>query len=110
MLGCYEPGHYVIVTCDGGRSDATGMTQQEMADLLSSFGVQQAINLDGGTSAVMVFMGEIINKPEYRGKDEKGKSLYGRPLVDMLLFAAYDENGVAPDLSTLTADKFLPVD
>ena len=105
MLGYYEPGHYVIVNCDAYRDDAKGMTAQMMVDLMKSLGVKDAFNLDGGTSAVMVFMGEVINRPTPR--IENGKKVPGRPLLDMLLFAEYDENGVAPDLSTLQADKFM---
>ena len=35
-----------------------------------------------------------------------GKTVYGRPLVDMLLFAAYDQDGKAPDLATLSASRY----
>ncbi len=104
-LGYYEPGHYVVVTCDGSRKDALGMTVTELAELMKGLGVKEAMNLDGGISAVMVFMGEIINRPEARKTDD-GKTVYGRPLVDMLLFAAYDQDGKAPDLATLSASRY----
>ena len=104
MLGYYEPGHYVIVNCDAYRDDAIGMTSHMMVDVMKSLGVKEAFNLDGGTSAVMVFMGEIINRPTKR--NDNGKWVEGRPILDMLIFGEYDANGVAPDLSTLTADKF----
>ena len=108
ILGYYEPGHYVIVNCDAYRDDAKGMTASKMVEVMQSLGVKDAFNLDGGTSAVLVFMGEIVNRPTKR--NDHGKMVPGRPLLDMLVFAEYDENGVAPDLSTLTADKFKPVD
>ena len=72
---------------------------------MHELGVQEAINLDGGISAVMVFMGEIINRPEARWDEKKQTHVYGRPLVDMLLFAEYDAQGQAPDLSTVTANR-----
>lgn len=104
ILGYYEPGHYVIVTCDAGRkNDAIGMNEEQMAALMKSLGVQEAFNLDGGTSAVMVFMGEIINRPTMR--NDNGKSVSGRPILDMLTFAEYDAEGNAPDLSTITPAK-----
>lgn len=105
MLGYYEPGHYVIVTCDAQRDDAQGMTEDQMATVMKSLGVKEAFNLDGGTSAVMVFMGKVINRPTMR--NDNGTMVAGRPLKDMLLFGEYDENGVSADLSTFTADKFL---
>ncbi len=104
ILGYYEPGHYVIVTCDNRGDDARGMNAQMMIALMKSLGVKEAFNLDGGTSAVMVFMGEIINQPTPRF--ENGKAIDGRPIVDMLVFGEFDEKGVAPDLSTLTPSKF----
>ena len=104
MLGYYEPGHYVIVTCDCRGDDAQGMDATMMANLMKSLNVKEAFNLDGGTSAVMVFMGQVINHPTLRNDD--GTMVEGRPIVDMLLFGEYDENGVSADLSTFTADKF----
>ena len=105
ILGYYEPGHYVIVTCDAGSKKAEGMTETQMAEFMKSLGVQSAFNLDGGTSAVMVFMGEVINNPRAHVND-KGDVQEGRKLKDMLLFGEYDENGVSQDLSTFTAAKF----
>ena len=105
MIGYYEPGHYVIVTCDEARDDAIGISEIDMGNYMKALGVKEAFNLDGGTSAVMVFMGQIINNPTPR-IDKDGKTVAGRPLVDMLLFAEYDADGKAPDLSTITAVKF----
>lgn len=105
ILGYYEPGHYVFVTCDAARKDAQGMSEEDMMQFMKSLGVKDAFNLDGGVSAVMVFMGEVINRPTpHSGSD--GVEV-GRPLVDMIVFAEYDEEGNAPDLSTVTAAKFL---
>ncbi len=105
ILGYYEPGHYVVVTCDSGTKKAKGMTETQMAQFMQSLGVKEAFNLDGGTSAVMVFMGEVINNPRPHVND-KGNLEEGRKLKDMLIFGEYDENGVSADLSTFTASKF----
>ncbi len=102
---CGEPGHYIAVVVDGRTTKSIGMTEQEMAELMLSLGCTDAINLDGGNSAVMLFMGKTISTPS--GKDNDGDGVADRNVNDMLEFAAYDENGVAPDLSTLHADKFL---
>jgi len=106
ILGYYEPGHYVVVYCDNQHKNANGMDGQMMVNLMKSLGVKEAFNLDGGTSAVLVFMGEVINQPL---TEKKGNTtLYGRPLLDMFGFGEYDEaTGAFADLSTLTASKFL---
>ncbi len=106
ILGYYEPGHYVVVYCDNQHKDANGMDAQMMVNMMKSLGVKEAFNLDGGTSAVLVFMGEVINQPTTEKKN--GSVLYGRPLIDMFGFGEYDEATDAfVDLSTLTADKML---
>ena len=102
MLGYYEPGHYVIVTCDAGRDDAKGMNEYEMIDFMKSLGVKHAFNLDGGTSAVMVFMGKVINRPTKR--NDNGTMVAGRPILDMLVFAEYNAEGIAPGYDEI-ADK-----
>ena len=106
ILGYYEPGHYVVVYCDNQQKNANGMDPQMMVNMMKSLGVREAFNLDGGTSAVLVFMGEVINQPTTEKKGSK--ILYGRPLLDMFGFGEYDEATDAfVDLSTLTASKFL---
>ena len=106
ILGYYEPGHYVVVYCDNQQKNANGMDAQMMVNMMKSLGVKEAFNLDGGTSSVLVFMGEVINQPTTEKKG--GKILYGRPLVDMFGFGEYDETtGAFVSLSTLTASKFL---
>ncbi len=102
IIGYYEPGHYVLVTVDGRTKKAIGMTEAEQVELMLSLGVQEAMNLDGGTSAVMTFMGQIISSPSNMGT---GKSEGGRRLLDMVLFAEYDAEGNAPALSEIPAEK-----
>ncbi len=101
ILGYYEPGHYVLVTVDGRTKTAIGMNVYEMVELMHSLGCVEAYNLDGGTSAVLTFMGEIISNPSGSGNDGEG----GRNLADMLIFAEYDEAGNAPALDTITDYK-----
>ena len=105
IFGYYEPGHYVAVAVDGRKKNAIGMTETEMAELMERLGCECAMNLDGGTSAVMLFMGRTINTPS--GVDRDGDGVAGRNIVDLLEFAEYDANGIAPDLSTVRANRFL---
>ena len=104
IFGYCEPGHYVIVAVDGRTKKSIGITEREMAELMLGLGCTEAMNLDGGNSAVMLFMGKTINTPS--GKDKDGDGIAGRNIVDLLMFAEYDADGNAPDLSTVHADKF----
>lgn len=73
-FGYYEPGHYVFVTVDGRQDGySTGMTMLEFGQLFMDLGCTNAYNLDGGQSAMMIFNGEVYNKP-YNG---------GRPTSDI---------------------------
>lgn len=104
MLGYYEPGHYVVVAVDGRNSKrAIGMNEYEMAELMKELGCREALNLDGGTSAMMVFMGKCISTPS--GVDLDGDGKAGRELADMLLFAEYDSYGNAPELSEIEPSR-----
>ena len=63
-IGMIEPLHYVIIVVDGrqpGYSD--GISLQDLQSLFLDYGAQVAFNLDGGGSAEMWFMGEVISSP-----------------------------------------------
>ncbi len=96
IFGYVEPGHYILVAVDGRTKKSIGITEADMAELMQSLGCQEAMNLDGGNSASMVFMGQTINA---RSSDD-------RKVSDMMLFAEYDADGNAPELSTLTSYRF----
>ena len=83
-VGMVEPGHLIVIV-GGYRSDYPkanlGWNLNEFTDLFTSFGCQQAYNMDGGVSACLVFMGERLNK----GGNKKDWSQL-RTLPDGLLF------------------------
>jgi hypothetical protein len=61
-VGMIEPGHFVVIVTDGrDPRRAFGYTMAEFAQVFADQGVQVAYNLDGGSSAAMVFMGENVN-------------------------------------------------
>ena len=65
-IGMVEPGHYVIVDCEGrvpasSGHEASGLTINELGAILYYSGANQAINVDGGNTSVLIFMGEKIN-------------------------------------------------
>lgn len=67
-----------LVVVDGRQGGySLGMTLPELAELLESLGVREAINLDGGGSTVMVVRGRRVSRPS----DDAGE----RPVVNALL-------------------------
>ena len=53
-----------IVVVDGRQADySMGMTLPELASLMEVLGVEEAINLDGGGSSVMVLKGALVSRP-----------------------------------------------
>jgi phosphodiester glycosidase len=53
----------VAVVCDGRADDEAGLTLAELAALMVSLGVRDAINLDGGGSATLIAGGRMLNRP-----------------------------------------------
>ena len=52
-----------LCVVDGRQQSSIGMNFHEMADLLLSLGVWNAVNFDGGGSTSMVIRGKIVNSP-----------------------------------------------
>ena len=63
-LGYYEPGHYCFVVVDGRQGGySLGAEMQTLSAIMHDLGCTAAYNLDGGASSVMVFHGQVINRP-----------------------------------------------
>lgn len=75
-IGYYAPGHYCFIVVDGRQKGySIGVRLTEFADLFEKLKCKQAYNLDGGATAIMIFNGEVINKP-YKGGRESGDIIY----------------------------------
>ena len=75
-IGYYAPGHYCFLVVDGRQKGySIGVRLSEFSDLFAKLGCKQAYNLDGGATAIMIFKGEVINKP-YKGGRESGDIIY----------------------------------
>lgn len=62
--GIDASGRLLLVTVDGRRSSAAGMTLAELAAYMKSIGAVNAINLDGGGSTTMaLYNGRLANIP-----------------------------------------------
>jgi exopolysaccharide biosynthesis protein len=63
-IGQAEDGTVLMLTVDGRQIGySLGCTVGDCADILMEYGAVQACNLDGGSSTIMVYKGEVINKP-----------------------------------------------
>ena len=62
-VGVTKTGKVVFAVVDGRQSHSHGLTLTEFAQLLVKFGVQNAINLDGGGSSALYVDGDVVNSP-----------------------------------------------
>ncbi len=62
-IGIKSDGTYIFVVSDGRTDESEGLSLLELAEFMSSLGVETAYNLDGGGSSTMVFNGDIVNTP-----------------------------------------------
>ncbi len=82
-VGMVEPGHFVVIVVDGRvPAYSHGATLRNFMHLFYAYGCKQAYNLDGGSSAAMLFMGEYLNKHSRL----EGGAVGMRRLPDMLLW------------------------
>lgn len=61
-LGMIAPGHYFVMTVDGRHPGAVGAYFGWMATRMQEVGVTEALNLDGGGTTALVFMGTQISR------------------------------------------------
>ena len=66
-IGIIDENHYIIIVSDGRTSESQGLSLYEMAEVMKSYGVKTAYNLDGGGSSTMYFNSQVINKPTTNG-------------------------------------------
>ncbi|QNE19446.1 sporulation domain-containing protein [Kribbella qitaiheensis] len=77
LAGVDALGRTVIITADGRSEASLGLGIGETAAVAKSFGLQNAINLDGGGSTTMVANGKVVNSPS----DATGERPVGDALV-----------------------------
>jgi hypothetical protein len=72
----------LAVACDGRTRRDAGMTLSELAGTLIELGASDALNLDGGGSASLVYAGRLRNRP----REEHGVDLLdGRPILSAIV-------------------------
>ena len=91
-FGMAEPGHYVDVLCEGrvgkknGMERSTGVMMENLAQIMLDEGCRIAVNLDGGQTAVVAFMGRQLNRVVKSDPN-------GRPEVEVLAFGTSEKVG-----------------
>ena len=60
-IGQREDGALLLLVLDGRSISTLGATMKDLVDIMLEYGAVNAGNLDGGSSSVMVYNGEIIN-------------------------------------------------
>ena len=60
-IGQREDGALLLLVLDGRGVKTLGATLENVVDILQQYGAVNAANLDGGSSSVMVYGGEIVN-------------------------------------------------
>ena len=88
-IGMVEPGHYVAIMCEGRLKRSAGVTISYLAKMMRAKGCQVAFNMDGGQTAVMVFMGKQLNQI---GAFDGGKT-NSRPTSEVLGFGTSEQVG-----------------
>ncbi len=69
-MGMIDNGHYLFISVKGRLDESIGCTPLFIAQRMQSLSVKEALNLDGGNSVALVFMDDLINKPEaYKSKN-----------------------------------------
>ena len=63
-IGMIAPGHYLVLTVLGRQKASLGVRPVWLAQRMKDLGCTEALNLDGGNSVALVFMGDMINKAE----------------------------------------------
>ena len=60
-IGMIEPYHYYLLIVKGRSTDSKGVYLTWLAENMLSHGVVEGMNLDGGGTTALVFMGQIMN-------------------------------------------------
>ena len=94
-IGMVEAGHYHILIVEGRmpKGGPAGLNINDLAMLMYAQGVTDAINLDGGSTSVLVFMGNKLNRTG------KGTSI-GQPRNQHELFGVGTSPLVRTDMLT----------
>ncbi len=64
-----------LIVVDGRQSSSVGMDVYDMVDYMTSIGIYQGMNFDGGGSSTMIVRGSLVNNPSDGSQRADGNSL-----------------------------------
>ena len=85
-IGVAEDGHYIVVMCEGRVKRSKGVQMADLAQIMLDRGCTLAVNMDGGQSAVVTFMGHQLNQVVSSDPN-------GREQADILIFGTSEQVG-----------------
>lgn len=74
-IGVVSSGHYVALLVEGRKNHSEGAYLTTCAQILSDMGCSDALNLDGGNTAAMLFMGESVQLHNNGGVDHNDRAI-----------------------------------
>lgn len=77
-IGMIEPYHYIILTVEGRTDSSIGAKLPWLAKRMKELGVVEALNLDGGGTAALIFMGEVLNRSSKNMRSVNSLISFGR--------------------------------
>ncbi len=97
-IGVAEDGHYIVVMCEGRVKRSKGVQMATLAKLMLDRGCKLAINMDGGQSASVAFMGHQLC--QIVSSDPNG-----REQADILAFGTSEQVGIFEMLDEFKTKK-----
>ena len=101
-MGMIAPNHYLIITVEGTKGGSKGAKLDWLAERMLALGCVEALNLDGGNSVKLTFMGEVLNL------DRNGKKTNGRAMFSMMALGTHPLDEVTKDVQNSTIQSLLP--
>jgi len=86
-----EPGHYMLLTVKGRVKNSAGVPMRWLALYMKEHGVVEALNLDGGNTIALVFMGELLTEKRAGENSNTIRSMSGMIGIGEWIFASEEE-------------------
>ncbi len=74
-IGVVERSHFIALLVEGRKVHSDGADLQSCAEILLEAGCTDALNLDGGNTAAMLFLGESVQLTDQGGIDVNDRSI-----------------------------------
>lgn len=75
-IGQKQDGTILMLVIDGRQLGSVGATLKDIQDIMLEYGAFNAANLDGGSSTVLYYQGEIVNHPSSKYGERYAPSFF----------------------------------